>query len=335
MKRKTRLIILLICIVLFFVIAPYIVLYSLGYRVDFLNQKITATGGIYVKTQPVGAGVSIDGATKSTTGYFYNSVFVQNLMPGQHSVSITKNGYYDYQKSLSVQENEVTKLEQVILFKKDIVFEPVVLEKNQTAKQAFALLTQKTGQINTNLSLGEDGILYQSDPNLTSKKALSLVPVKISPTTLYSLENISGSIFLHMGKSLFLFDPKTLSFGAFYNPITDLVVSPDGKKVLYYNSHELFYYVLNPSTIDISLGETGKISLATSTDGIGSAYWLNNDYIIFSEGNHVVISEIDPRGNINSITLSSKADQLFFNQQDKKAYILTGDALMVSERLVP
>src|SRR2546422_234816 len=108
MKRKTRLIILLICVVLFLVIAPYIVLYSLGYRVDFAHYKITATGGIYVRVYPTGANVTIDNATKETTSYFYSSVFVQNLTPGIHQVSVAKEGYYDYAKSLTVAENEVT-----------------------------------------------------------------------------------------------------------------------------------------------------------------------------------------------------------------------------------
>ena len=125
MTRKTRFIMLLICVALFLAVVPYIVLYSLGYRVDFVHQRISTTGGIYVRVEPAPANISVDSAPEITPGYFSNSVFVQNLLPGQHSVSIKKDGYYDYYKTLVVREKEVTKLEEVTLFKKDIIFENV------------------------------------------------------------------------------------------------------------------------------------------------------------------------------------------------------------------
>lgn len=121
MTRKTRLIVLLVCVVLFLIITPYIVLHSLGYRVDFKKLKVVQTGGIFVKAEPQGADIIIDSQT-NTTGFFNNSVFVQNLLPGTYQVTIKKTGYYDYQKTLDVAEGQVTKLEHVLLIKQQIVF---------------------------------------------------------------------------------------------------------------------------------------------------------------------------------------------------------------------
>ena len=117
MSRKTRFIILILCIVLFCVATPYIVLYSLGYRIDLTHKKIVGTGGIYVKAFPQGTDVTVDPKVRNTTGLFSNYVFVQNLLPGNHTVSVTKDGYYDYKKNLVVKENEATKLENITLFK--------------------------------------------------------------------------------------------------------------------------------------------------------------------------------------------------------------------------
>lgn len=125
MTKKTRLIILLLCVVCFFVLAPYIVFYSLGYRVDFLRMKITATGGIYIKAAPLPLEISIDSKIQKP-GFFANSVFAQNLLPKSHAVLIKKDGYYDYQKNLEVKENQVTKLERVLLIKKDILFDNLI-----------------------------------------------------------------------------------------------------------------------------------------------------------------------------------------------------------------
>ena len=107
---------------MFLVLTPYIVLYSLGYRIDIQHFKVVATGGIYVKAIPQGATIAIDSNLKNTTGLFSPSAFFQNLLPGIHQIQITKDGYYDYQKNLPVQQNQVTKLEHVVLFKKDTVF---------------------------------------------------------------------------------------------------------------------------------------------------------------------------------------------------------------------
>ena len=83
------------------------------------------------------------------------------------------------------------------------------------------------------------------------------------------------------------------------------------------------------------------------SEKITDCLWLNNDYIIFTAGDKITISEIDYRGNINAITLPQtiaispdkkidiKNPQIFFNQQSSKLYILTADTLLLSERIIP
>ena len=122
MKLKTRLLILAGCAAAFLVITPVLVFYALGYRVDFDNREIVSTGGIYVKAVQTGAEISIDARPSERTTYFTPSVFVQNLAPGMHAVSIKKDAYISYQKTLAVEKNEVTKLEDVVLFKEKPAF---------------------------------------------------------------------------------------------------------------------------------------------------------------------------------------------------------------------
>ena len=126
MKKKPRLIILLTCVALFFLIAPYIVMYSMGYRIDFETWKIAATGGIYVRTYPQADQITVDSKINKKPGMFANSVFVQDLMPKEHSVLIKKDGYFDYTKTLEVKEKEVTKIENIILFKTAISYDKLL-----------------------------------------------------------------------------------------------------------------------------------------------------------------------------------------------------------------
>lgn len=122
MTKKIRLSILFICIICFLTITPFLVAYSMGYRFDFEKNKVVSTGGVYVRTFPAAEQIIIDSKTYSKPGIFSNSVFIQSLLPKNHTIYIQKDGYYNYFKTLPVQERTVTKLENITLFKKSLQF---------------------------------------------------------------------------------------------------------------------------------------------------------------------------------------------------------------------
>lgn len=251
MTKKTRLTILLLCVVVFFIAAPYIILYSLGYRADFEDMKVVATGGIYVRTFPSADQVIIDAKNTYKPGMFNGAVFVQSLLPKDHSVLIEKEGYYNYNKTLAVLEKEVTKLENVFLFKKDIKFEKV-----------------------------EDATL---SPFITKTK----------------------------------------------EKVTNSKTSPDENNIISFDGKEVFVQ-------DAKNQENKKTLLYKASGDIIDCLWLNNDYVLFNiTTDKIIISEIDFRGNINSVVLDQSADKISFNSQEKKLYILTQKVLMLSEKLVP
>ena len=381
MSKQIRFIILLICAVLFFIITPYILLYSLGYRVDFENRKIVTTGGIYVRVLPQGADVIIDSKISNKTGLFSNSVFVQDLLPKQHMVLIKKDGYHEYQKNLEVKENEVTKLENVILFKKNTIFEVLppaaqspfgqgveenkfiiknnnlyysdILENSnltQTQKNTAVIKNIVAYKINGNniTWLGLDGFLYKSDSTGKNPEKINQTALKISSLAVYKVFVFNQNIFLKENNNLLLFDQDEKIFKNFYSNAVDIKISGNGQKLLYYNDHEILF-----SDVNNLNGE--KMLLNRFSEQIKDCYWVNDDYIIFQLGSKIIISEIDVRGNINTvqmpqtITLNSGATinienpKISFDQQDKKLYILTQpiasapdkNTVLVSERLVP
>jgi len=117
MDKRIRSIVFLSLAAAFLIVAPYLAMYSMGYRLDFETWEITSTGGIYVSAMPQASEIIFNSTDVKKPGIFSNSVFVQDLIPKEHTVLIKKDGYFDYQKTLQVFENEVTKLEKVILFK--------------------------------------------------------------------------------------------------------------------------------------------------------------------------------------------------------------------------
>ncbi|MBI3631423.1 MAG: PEGA domain-containing protein [Candidatus Staskawiczbacteria bacterium] len=355
MTKKIRSLILVLCVILFLIVAPYIIIYSLGYRVDFEQKRIVITGGIYVKALPQGADIVVDSKIINKTSFLSPTVFVQNLLPKQHQVEIKKDGYYDYKKTLEVKEKEVAKLEHVILFKTKIPFEiltdktnspfsmkepaqPFIIKNgnlynNSPGNSAIILKKALSFEVSGNniIWLGLDGYLYNSSQDGKSTEKLSQAPLKINKNNSYKFTIISQNIFLKENNSLLLFNQKTRTFETFYNLVKDLKISPDGQKILYYNDNEILYSYLNSDNPE-------KIFLNRFSEKIGDCFWINDDYLIFDLGGKIIVFETDNRDNINTVTLPqtlSANDKIFLNQQDKKLYILTKDILLASERLIP
>ncbi len=240
MKKENRFILFLICVVLFLIIAPYIILYSIGYRVDFEKMKLTVIGGIYIRVFPEGANVIVDSKTNVKTGLFSNSVFVQNLFPKEHTVLIQKDGYYDYQKNLLVKENEVTKLENVILFKKKISFDSLGENINyfsMAPDNNTILLVKGTtpGQLNfqlINLTNQQKQELYLTIQNY---KSLDETWSEDSNKILLNIESSTGKKSLH---SYFLLEPFSQ-----VPKITNLSFLANTKDISFnpQNSDEIFF----------------------------------------------------------------------------------------------
>jgi len=334
---------------------PYIILYSLGYRVDFKKFKIVATGGIYIKALPQEVDIIIDDTINKTTGIFSNTVFVQNLLPEKHSILIKKDGYYDYQKNLDVSEKSVTKLEHVLLFKKNILYSLVTDATTSpfnkiTAPETMPLKNVVAYKISGDriIYLAQDGFLYNSDLQGENTEKLSETALVINKKNAYQILIFNQIIFLKNQNSVLLFEAKTKSFKNFYSPVSDMKLSPDGRQVLYFNDHEILFSPLNPDDL-------ARVFLNRFSEKITDAQWLDDNYIILNLGNKIIISETDTRDTINTIELpqtltldsgktinmaefpsaGSGQAKISFNQQDKKLYILIGENLIVSEKLIP
>ncbi|MDP2820835.1 MAG: hypothetical protein Q8O39_01345 [bacterium] len=120
MKTGAKKLIFCVFLVLFFIFAPIVIFYSLGYRFDFQNKKLVQTGGIYVKTQPKKAKVFLNEEFVNFTDFLGGSFFIKNLLPGNYSLEIQNDGYGSWSKNLLVEEKMVTEVKEVILLPNEI-----------------------------------------------------------------------------------------------------------------------------------------------------------------------------------------------------------------------
>lgn len=85
-------------------------------------MRFLETGGIYIKTTPGDATISIDSDYQNKTSGFSRDLLIQNLLPENHSIKIEKEGYHSWTKTLEVEEKKVAEAKYVVLFPNEIAF---------------------------------------------------------------------------------------------------------------------------------------------------------------------------------------------------------------------
>lgn len=128
MTKRTRTFLFILCVFLFVLAAPAIVLYSQGYRLDFNptgnGKRVVQTGAFYFKVLPKGAEVYLNRELKEKTSGLTGSILIKNLLPKTYEIEIKKAGYYPWQKSLEVKEKQVTEAKNIVLIPKNPNFTP-------------------------------------------------------------------------------------------------------------------------------------------------------------------------------------------------------------------
>lgn len=121
--NKTRRRIIFWLAVCFFVItAPLIIAYSQGLRFDFVTREIVRVGAISLDSEP-------DKATIYLNGEIYGDdtpSVIRGLLPGHlYHIRIEEEGFFDWEKTLTVQAQRITSARGIHLFPKEIIFESI------------------------------------------------------------------------------------------------------------------------------------------------------------------------------------------------------------------
>lgn len=99
----------------FFIIAPFLILYSLGYSFDIKRKTVEETGGIFIKTNVVGFTASMNNGAVQKSSLLTHGILLSNLTPGQYRLRIEKDGYQSWEKIISVTRFSVREIRDIIL----------------------------------------------------------------------------------------------------------------------------------------------------------------------------------------------------------------------------
>ena len=114
-----------VAITLFFVLAPGIILYSMGFRYDFDERVVRKVGLMIIESEPKAVTVFVNDKNKAER----TPHRATSLSQGTYDIRLEKEGYATWEKTLFVESRFVTWVRDVVLFKQH---EPETIVSNRT-----------------------------------------------------------------------------------------------------------------------------------------------------------------------------------------------------------
>lgn len=175
LTKKQRLTSILLLGIVFVLIAPAIVLYSLGYTLDdqFTFQK---TGGIFIHSDISNTSTFIDKEFFKTNGIFIRNTLIQDLVPNKkYLVEVNKDGYQSWRKDIYVYPSIVSEGTVFML--------PNIFEKREILKYIDkAGVATSTPIIKTQIKATNPEFISVSGLFASSTKAVAEKPKQATTT---------------------------------------------------------------------------------------------------------------------------------------------------------
>ncbi len=159
-KKHRALNFLLVCfiIVAISLIATYLIIIANGYKINLQAKKLEKTGMIYLKYEPRGAQVYLDGKVQANK----NPLPIQNLSAKRYTIEVKKDLYNTWSKTTTVESGQVSNYENIVLFLQN----PKIVGANDSEKQNLSN-TEKTETTKSNGLKIVGGELYWGDDLIT------------------------------------------------------------------------------------------------------------------------------------------------------------------------
>lgn len=182
---------------LFFTGLPFIISFALGYKFNINTLRFTKTGLIYVKTQPEGAKIYLNGrllAEKSPAS-------IQELIPGVYKIALELEQYYPWKGEVDVEAGQASRLDKIILFP----IKPDIEQLNQEGFSSFRIKPERKliYYLNQNKR-----IVYRSDLDSGNFEDIASLPADSAWN--YAAQ-ITGWDVAGDNKKMFIFNPHQIS----------------------------------------------------------------------------------------------------------------------------
>jgi len=183
------------------------------------------------------------------------------------------------------------------------------------------------------LFLSKEGFLVKSNLDGTISKIYNLNPIKVDKNNNYQIISQGDkNLLLKENKKLYYLDSESHSFRKISDSVDLISFSPDSNKLAFSNGYSIWLFYLKPEYSQPRRKAQELVFLTRFSQPIFNLSWLNSNYLIFSSGNKIKISEIDNRDRINIKNIATFQNPKFsFRDKDKRLYLLNQGNLYISQ----
>lgn len=253
---------------IFFVIAPTLVLYARGYRIDFQKGVFVHSGTVTLKTNPQNVQISLNGKSEeATASRMNNSLNIAGLIPREYHLTVSSPGFNDWNKKTDVHSGMASEYWNILLTRKEY------------AKTAYT-----TGLVEKFFISPEDKFiaLENSQDGTIGINILDIKNDEITQT--YSFPD-------------WQFIPEERKENIEWSPKEDYLLIPLQKKVIIENEEKtvFFYFVADPNK------ETYfNLNEFLEKSNIKNTRWhpANKDYLFFLEGTDLFRASITDKNDL-------------------------------------
>lgn len=323
MKKMYRNMLLFSSTVVFLAVAPLIVLYAMGYRMGASPVDPLPLGVLLIETTPRRAQLVVNDIQHGETPRS-----VSGLIPGDARISITKEGYQEWQKTIRIEPSLLSEFRDIRLFPSDIKKTTIATEVTSFSLSPNRTLVAVLTVDKKLVVVDEEGQLINNPVQLTALPSeLLWSPDSTSLLVLY--KKGAGHIIVVADADQQPIFQKTLT------GIKQAVWDPrvPGRLLLLTTAGELKAYShVNNSTYQISKGvetfaTSSKMIYAVDANGILNTYTFSGE----------------PTGVVN-FNMPSPIEELFITPAnkrvvqtaDKTLYLVpdAGEPLKVAEHVL-
>lgn len=152
--------------------------------------------------------------------------------------------------------------------------------------------------------LDTQGFVYRKETAAGFTDKLSEKTLPAADQTDYKIWILDGNVFLKVDKNLYFFNSQSAQFEKIFDDLaSDVKLSPDSRKAVYFSNSELWVYFLKEQVEEPKKKVGDRLFIARLSEKIVDCLWLNSDYLIFSAGNYVKVAELDDRDKFNIVDL--------------------------------
>ena len=259
----------------FFTGLPFILSFALGYKFNRRTLKFVKTGLIFVKTQPAGAKIYLDGKLVSEK----SPASVQELLPGAYKVTLELPQHYSWKAQVEVEAGKVSRIDKVILFPQ----RPNLQQLNQEKFSSFRVDTEKKEVYYLDQ---EKNILYRSNLEANNFEDIASLPDKFNQINGWEVSKDKTKVFIfnHYQISVIFFDTQMDEESSAGMVFLDY---PQEKIVdVFWHSDSYHLVVLTDKHVQVVESRAGAvpINLVELNKGGSSAFYdIKEDTLYFSD----------------------------------------------------